>query len=259
MPEHEELREDIPAWAVSGLSGEALDRLERHLRECGACARMAATARRVVEAVREGGEAILSGHPSPEEIARLARMEPGEGPLAPHVLHCERCGLEVSSLRRRLATKRAAHRRRITRWALTAAAAAAGLVVGILLGPSPPPGGAPPSVWLALVRGGETGPVLEIGPEDGEVLLMAAVDLSVEDLPSRGVLAEVLGPGGSSVWSVRVPRTRVAQSLERTETLVLAVPAASLEEGRHELRLRFLSGSPTEESVNLRFEVARRP
>ena len=194
MTSHEEIQEQIPAYAASRLAPAEARRLEEHLASCEACRELLATTKGIAGAIREGGASMFEPHPAelalrdhaggkagPEERARIAK----------HIESCATCRLEIEAWETVLAAPdrfaRSAEaqgatlpRAGFSRWLTPTLTAAAGLILGALLvtlnqkapepaavpapAPAPTQSAGPPGNWAGasplfilpgMMRGGD--------------------------------------------------------------------------------------------------------
>lgn len=286
MPDHEELQNDIPEYLASRLEREARQRLERHLRECEACAERVRTGRGLVSAMRAGGEEIFSPHPSEVALRAYALGErtAERAAIARHLATCATCELEVSAWKFReeasrrglaAAAPRAAEPR-ASRHRIHPLSLAAGLLVGVgvavlaRLGLPPelpaPPTAAPAAEWSGAaplfvlespLRGAE-GPATYPIEGDAPYVLLAVQPALPEGAPDASVYRfAILDAGSHAAWSADLTASRIRRLLETSQVVTLPVPSRDLAAGRYALRVTAASEPGAPPLLEIPFEISR--
>lgn len=115
--------------------------------------------------------------------------------------------------------------------------------------PNPP---AEPAIQLrpGVRRGIEAVPVLHVATQTGAVRITLALAFK----PQAGLREELARAGGERIWSQEVPSAAATTALGAT---TLYVPAQLLSPGDYQLRVKDLSGDPSDEGDVYAFRVSR--
>ena len=250
MMSHDELRQQIPAWAASRLDAESSRLLDDHLAACESCRELAATARELAVAVREGGEALFEPHPKElalRDHAAGTSTREDRARIERHLRSCATCRLEVEGWRRVNAAKpsRAAAPR--SRWMAPALAAAAGVLAGVALMALLQPaaerawrGDSPLYVLPGMTRGEVEAPASAWPVPERESRVSVAIPLVLPDgtRDEARFRLDLSSGGGSPTWSIEMSAGEMRRHLATPAgVLHVTLPASALMPGDHELRI----------------------
>jgi len=283
LNEHEELQEDLPAYAAGRLEDAATERLEAHLRECEGCREMVDTLKEFASALREGGEALFEPHPAESTLKSYARGEviAERGRIERHLEVCATCSLEAETWKRGggapSGTPLMAVGGGLHGWGLVALASAAGLVVGFgiseLRKASPPPPPVPvaqgpaagelqagPLLILPRILRGDEAPVrYQIDAKRALVVIACPASIPDEAAPGASFRYELRNAGGQVVWSRDMTATAIREHLDGVaEEVTLLAPTSSLAPGRYVFSLSS-ADRPDEVLYRADLEIAGSP
>jgi len=203
---HDELREQIAAYAAGRLLPEERGRIERHLSECPDCREIASTAQEITWAADARDAELFDAHPDTTVLRRFVVGGSGlhDAAIPAHLEHCDSCALEVAALRAAPTDVMAREPRARGAWLARlrpASLVAAGVVVGFLL--------------ALLYRQAAPGRSAVIAPPPSGV-----------ERPG-GAAPQTVGPGAPAIpaWS-DVVELAVLEDLSRGQGDVLRVPVS---------------------------------
>ncbi|HKQ61215.1 MAG TPA: zf-HC2 domain-containing protein [Candidatus Polarisedimenticolaceae bacterium] len=103
--------------------------------------------------------------------------------------------------------------------------------------------------YLALgeaTRGVDRTPTLVLRPGQTHAFLALAIEVpAVARRPGEGCRIVLLGPGNTERWSSHVEPAALEGALKGSDSLLVRIPAARFETGRHRIEVVASSGTPT--------------
>jgi hypothetical protein len=250
LKDHREFQIELAAYTTSGLEGESARRLEAHLGECDECREMASWLKEFGRTLREGGETLFEGHPSPASLRDFARGAAGKGTeaIVRHLESCASCGLEVEALRRAGVPRKIPIGRMA--WPL-----AAGVILGVGLAtfsrmtfhPRPEKGqglhtpsatAGPMLVLPRLLRGSGEKVTYAADRNSGFVVVACPANVPEEASPEQSFVYVMKGPDEKTVWSQAMSARSIREHLASAAgSVILLMPASGLHPGRYEFTL----------------------
>jgi putative zinc finger protein len=272
--EHDDIRDDLPAWAARRLPPERRQVVERHLAACRECREAAADFEAIAAGIVSGGDPLFAPHPESAALRRFS-IESGDAEdpaIRKHLDICATCSLEVSVWRRvgeRAPVRQDARARRgMPRLAL---ATAGGIVLGILLAtlyrglgpairppapgspspnasPSTPPAEAPTSqigqpilyVLPDALRNGRLAPV-QWNLDPADTYIGVAVPIAIPDGAGAEDLCaiELRRVGGAVVWSTEMSVSRLRRHMQAADVVhIPAIPTRLVPPGSYDFVVR---------------------
>lgn len=268
--DHERIQADLPAFAAGRIEGKERSFLEAHLAFCSSCSELLASMRMIHDAFRERGKALLSPHPSGEDVRSYALGEGSADPgIARHVQVCARCDLEARTWNSSDASRSLSTSPRPEPAAFSRSGAAIGLAAGLVLGiglgvaasllwprggtrppataeavPSPGSAAAPaPAPWSGAARTillpralrGAAAP-LEVTLGSSERYVSLAVpdflDASIPDSAHFGFT--IRGEDGDVVWAAEMTVAEIRAHLRSAEAVTFVIPVEVIAAGSFE-------------------------
>jgi len=282
LNEHEDLQEDLPAYAAGRLEGAVTERLEAHLRECEGCREMVDTLKEFASALREGGEALFEPHPAESALKSYARGEAiaEHGRIERHLAVCATCSLEVEAWKRGGSVASGTVLTRVggglPGWGFVALATAAGLVVGFGIAelrraspPSPPvvaqgpaPGelqAGPLLILPRVLRGDEAKVRYRIDPKQALVVIVCPASIPDQAAPEASFRYAMRNASGQVVWARDMTAAAIREHLGGVaEEVTLLAPTSSLASGQYVFSLSSID-RPDEALYRADLEIAGAP
>ncbi len=259
LPGHPSV-EELVDFALGRMErlGERRDEVARHVSRCPGCSEEVETIRRgQSESEEERGAARRPGPPGPSTFRPILAAALAAGVALLLLAYPAYLGLrelprsrgETEALRSERRADRAKQeelerslarseqeRRRLAAW------------TGVVSVP----------LLAAPVRGSlEQEATIEVA--EGQPFVCLAVDPGLPAAGGRGGidLAEILGAGGTRVWSLPIDASEARRRISESGALVFLVPSDTLPEGRYRLRLARRGGAAERTVLEILFRVTR--
>ena len=265
MIRHEDVQEELAAYAAGRLEGQSLRRVNDHLTECDECRDMADTFRDLATAIRAGGETLFEPHPSAAALRRhaIGGDTTELAAITRHLAACASCALEAGAWKRTGGPAALEGRG----WIRTgrfrpAIAAAAGLLLGLGLAAffmsraTSRTEAGPLLVLPRALRGEETVETYSMDSRQGVVVIACPAAIAKEAPPGELFRYEIRDEAGRVAWSRNMSASEIRRHLRgKAEVVTLLVPATSLGPGHHEFRLAPAS-KPESVIYRVRLEIS---
>jgi hypothetical protein len=261
---HEELQSSLSEYIEGRLPAEEHRFLEAHLDACEECEEILSDLRSLREIIARNRDALFDEHPGPELLIRHLGGEdhPERERVERHLSVCASCDLEATPLQTGARPSRHAGRGSAFRLLEAAALIVAGLLLGLLVaqvrhrsasaweGPIDLP------VLERTTRGREPMTRIRVRPGQSSFVLAVPVDIDADLDATEMVRLTVLGPDGSTVYSLLEPAAWYRAVTDRSGIVPLSIRSDRLPAGTCRVVIT-AAGAPGGREAVLWFQVVR--